>query len=581
MKKQIFDKKHSKKGEYSKTLSSIGRAEFLPKAHRVGQLKSVDFCDIEIRGDLALRSGLNFNRLEGKCYRPDEVFEADQHGWPADWEGRLILALALLSQTKNRKPVHLDTIISMLPEHFNSRGYLGAEHPEVISDEQQLAGHSWLIRGLIEYYKINKDSKVLTYINTLIDNLFLPALDNYKSYPLTAEERKNAPLWVLSKKQTKTSSHAETSDTGCAFIALDGVTVAYEFTAREELADLSRAMIDRFIQLDLIGCRIQTHATLSCIRGMLRFYRLIGEEKYLTLAKEKYALYKTEAMSEAYGNYNWFRQPRWTEPCAIIDSFIAAVWLWQLTENKEYLDDGYDIYYNAMAHAFRENGSFGTDNCVGADIEDINIHPLTYEVYWCCNMRGGEGLSRAAEFSFFTNPDTIFVPFFHNCQAKLNFNDGSLTLQEETTFPLEGNIAISVVNTTLTARKMIKLCVPENTAVKSLQINGQDCSYKIINGFVTFDCYLRAGDKIEYELKSLLAVKPFHNMNSLEGYKKYHYGPLLLGVHHPKETVIIDGKELTKTGPATFEIGDTGLNLKPLAVEPVKEDSCVQVLFKK
>lgn len=48
-------------------------------------MKPINFKDIEVKGELGVCSGLNFARLEGKWYRPDEVFGADKHGWPGNW----------------------------------------------------------------------------------------------------------------------------------------------------------------------------------------------------------------------------------------------------------------------------------------------------------------------------------------------------------------------------------------------------------------------------------------------------------------------------------------------------------------
>ena len=84
-------------------------------------------------------------------------------------------------------------------------------------------------------------------------------------------------------------------------------------------------------------------------------------------------MYTSEAWTEAYGNYNWFGAPRWTEPCAIIDSFIVTTTLWKLTRDVQYLEDAHHIYFNALCHGNRINGSFGSDICTGAVEADDNL----------------------------------------------------------------------------------------------------------------------------------------------------------------------------------------------------------------
>ncbi|WP_312372801.1 hypothetical protein [Lachnoclostridium sp.] len=51
-------------------------------------MNSISLDNIQIYGDLAMRTLLNYSRLESVWYRPEKVFEADQANWPGDWKGR-------------------------------------------------------------------------------------------------------------------------------------------------------------------------------------------------------------------------------------------------------------------------------------------------------------------------------------------------------------------------------------------------------------------------------------------------------------------------------------------------------------
>ena len=97
-------------------------------------------------GDLGARCALLMGRLEDRIYRPENIFTAEQNGWPGDWEGRTILALTLLSRATGRTASYLREIIARLPEMLNEKGYLGPVMPDGVVDEQQLSGHSWLLR---------------------------------------------------------------------------------------------------------------------------------------------------------------------------------------------------------------------------------------------------------------------------------------------------------------------------------------------------------------------------------------------------------------------------------------------------
>ena len=507
-------------------------------------MKFIDFKNIVIEGELAVRSGLNMTRLEGKWYRPDEVFTADTHNWPGDWEGRIILAMALLGQATKRQPAWLDDIIELIPEHLNEKGYLGPIHPEGVSDEQQLAGHSWLMRGLVETYKWKKDERCLPIIESVAKNLFLQSKGNYKKYPTDPQTRFNDPNWVLSKLQTKTTAHAETSDCGCAFIPVDGVTAAYEFLKWPQLKELAEEMIERFYTIDFVGLKVQTHATLSAIRGIIRMYDLEGDRKYLDMAKEVFDHYKKEAWTEAYGNYNWFDHPRWTEPCGIIDSFMVATQLWKHTNDPSYLVDAHYIYYNALSHGQRDNGSFGTDSCVGAKKADAAqyLTPINFETYWCCSMRGGEGFSRAVEYNYLIEGNDVYIPFFNKGKAILELEDGTLKIVQKTKYPYDGKIELTITESSLASEATIKLFVPAfSSGTPSVKFNGVSVDATVENGFVAIARLFAKGDKIVVELN----LKPYtrdldNKRNSIENAFKFMFGPMVLGL---KIEAVKDGSE--------------------------------------
>ena len=339
------------------------------------QMNPINLENLTVFGELAMRAQLNYARLETERYWPETIFEMDQHAWPADWEGRTMLALTMHAKLSGRMPAFLDAIVDRIPGRLNEKGYIGPVYPDGVTHEQAMSGHSWMVRALVEYCRWRKPSDpkraatALGILESIIENLYLPQTENYRNYPIDETERYDDPKWILSHKQTKTKSHSGTSDCGCAFIAIDGATAALELLQDDRLHGLVQAMISSYEKLPREALHVQTHATLSGVRGILRYHRITGEERYLELAKKIFDLYKTEAWTDHYANYNWFGLPRWTEPCAIVDSFIISQELWELTANDGYLRDGHHILYNALAHAERCNGAFGTDLCVGAKVK--------------------------------------------------------------------------------------------------------------------------------------------------------------------------------------------------------------------
>lgn len=533
-----------------------------------------------------MRAVLNYGRLEGHWYRPEEVFSADQSGWPGDWEGRILLALSLLAQSTGRPPAYLDEILSLVPQHLNAKGYFGPVLPPGVHDEQQLAGNSWFLRALIEIYRWRKDETLRPMIETLVRNLLLPAIGHYQDYPIDPATRDEVPSWNLSKIQHKAGKHKETLDTGCAFIMLDGASAAYQLLRWPELRPLLDEMIARYLEMDFKTLQVQTHATLTALRGILRLYETDGDPRHLQIVEQMFAFYKKEAWTEIHGNYNWFCRPRWTEPCGIIDSYILAVWLWKLTGQSAYLDDAQVIFYNAMSHAQRTNGAMGTDNCVGVDTPILE--PLTWEVYWCCTMRSGEGWTRAAENLFFTEGRRLWLPFYAEGLARLNVAGGQITLEERGDYPLDDAITLCVRQADCGPVEIafyVPGWVDQSRAVLSLDGKPQPARWE--GGFLVWQGQPQAGMRFELTWPQPLRVTPVVNGQHPAEYSAIRLGPMILGLETPEEISLPQPLELTPGRRGSFRVAGLKIGAEDAVLRPIgdayrltPENRKLQVLFK-
>lgn len=142
-------------------------------------MQMLDLKHITLTGELAFRLGRNFSRLEDPMYRAPEIFQADQQGWPGDWEGRTMLALCLHEQLSGRKAAFLDDVLEALEARWNEKGYLGEIYPYGVINEQQLAGHNWLLRSFMELYCERQDERDAKRAARIVENLYLPLLGTF------------------------------------------------------------------------------------------------------------------------------------------------------------------------------------------------------------------------------------------------------------------------------------------------------------------------------------------------------------------------------------------------------------------
>ncbi len=526
----------------------------------------VGFDQVDIKGELYQRAMKNFDRLETDIYYPENVFPKRHHessaGWPGDKEGRTILGLVLEAQATHRTPLYLDKIIRILPEKLNKKGYLGPIQGDTI-DEQQLSGHGWLLRGLCEYYIWKKDAKVKTYIEGIINNLALPTKGHHKNYPISPAERLGGTGGMSGTSTSVVNNWKLSSDVGCDFIFMDGVVQAYGLFPSATLKTLIEEMMSRFYEMDLGGIKAQTHATLTGLRAALRYFEITGNKDLLAEVEKRYILYREQGMTENYENFNWFERPEWTEPSAIIDSYLLAIQLWQHTLTPKYLDDAQLIYYNAIGNTQRSNGGFGCDNCPGPVANFLSVK--ADEAYWCCTMRGGEGLVRAVQYSYFTHDDTLIIPSFNNSSVRFRLNDSPVTISQQTGYPFGNKVIFSIESLKKPALMSLKFFIPSWVNGPEITINHKAVDFKVKKNFAVISSQIQEGDRIEYSFIMNSGLESVANVSHTKtGTVRLYFGPLLLGYEGNREIDIPKNAVVEENSAFSFHIKGTDIVLSPV-----------------
>jgi len=553
------------------------------------KLKTVSYAELETGGELRTRILKNFDRLEETKYQPANVFLTDKQSgnWPGDTEGRTILALVLDARSSHREPKYLKEIIDLIPQKLNSKGYMGQIFPAGTMDEQQLSGNGWMLRGLCEYYAWKKDEKVLKIVKSIIKNLFIPGKGYYKIYPIDPKDRNLKIGEAMGTIDRKVGNWMLSTDIGCLFIGMDGAIQALQYIPDKELKVVIDEMVLRFLQIDLVAIKAQTHATLTALRGLLRYAEMTGKKELVGEASKRWELYKSFGMTENYANYNWFtRYEASTEPCAIVDAYMVAAQLWISTRDPQYLPYLDLIYYNAICHGQRENGGFGCDKFLSPNINTIIVS--IPEAHWCCTMRGGEGLSKVAEYSYFTNQNSLYVVHFVDGKVKASFSkDVFMTMVQKTQYPFSGAVNLTIAEAKNAKTIAIRLnALTQWTENSKTFINGVEVPVVIQNGFITLTHDWKPNDEIKYVFENKIHLeKPLNKVHYSDQLNKVLCGPLLLG-YPGKETAQIGSvSQIKQISPTRFGVKNTNVELSPLyhlmSKEVVKGDGYKkQILFK-
>ncbi|MBN1543310.1 glycoside hydrolase family 127 protein [candidate division KSB1 bacterium] len=534
--------------------------------------------DQQAGGELAVRLQRNFDRLEEEKYQPHKVFLTNEESfyWPGDTEGRTVLALALLAQATQRQPRFLAPILQLFPQKMNRLGYFGDIQDRGGWDEQQLASHGWVLRALCELYRWKGDPALLEMIRRILDHLVLPLRGRVQtSYPLDPRAREQGGGIIGTRRLQRVDGWILSTDVGCVFILLDGLVQAWSLLQDDKLRPLIEEMIEVFLRFDLDAIRAQTHATLSALRGLMRYAEATSDRSLVDAVAVRFDLYKRLAMSENYENHGWFGRPSHSEPCAIIDALMTAVTLWRATGTALYLEDAHHITYNALAATQRPNGGFGCNSCCGADSPFLEIR--MQEAHWCCTMRGGEGLSFVAQSAYFTRENTVFVPFFADNRAVLRLDGGEVTVEQKSSYPVGGSCTITVVDCSNPFGLEWRLFAPSFLQPASLTLNDESLPVKRGDGFVLLDHRVSAGDTLVYRFDPVLRRLPALGERCLPGYGTVRRGPLILAVDRPQQgEIALPDAELIQNNENTCRCGS--IELTPLyhLLQPWRDR---QVLF--
>lgn len=520
--------------------------------------------DYYVQGPLMERALRSYDRLETDLYNQKGIFQTGDYSWPGDWEGRALLGLILLAKTTHRSPKDLHPILNALPEHLNKGCYFGIYRENNEIDEQQLAGNSWFLRAMCEYYEWTNDPQTYNIIYNIAEQLIIPGKDFFHYYPLTDDDRNQNGKEMGELISTVKDGWHLSTDTGCAFILLDGASHAYKILKNEKLGEVIDILIRRFMEADVVKLKFQTHATLSATRGILRQYENTGTGEYLEFAKTIFDQYIAYGMTANYANYNWFQRPEWTEPCAYIDSYIIAMELFRFTRNFSYLEIAQKIYFNAIGFGQRINGGFGIENCCGANERSLHVkNEGSYEAYWCCTMRGGEGLSKAISYQCMKDGDCLWIVQPNDNVIRYETQEGMTVIRQYTRYPAYGDMLLEILYTTMNVLKVniyIPPYVDANTI--SLLINGTPISKNIIlkQNYIELVLDPRVSKKIELTYAIPLR-KEKTNKNHIQGVRYFH-GFSMLGAYN-QDVTDNSLKNPKQVGPLVYE-DENGIVLRPL-----------------
>jgi hypothetical protein len=496
--------------------------------------------------------------LEGFRKRPGRQSYDGEH--VGKWLHAATLAWAYTGNAQLR--AKLDNVVKELLRCQLDDGYLGTYLPPKYWTEWDVWSHKYDLIGLLTYVRYTGNTAPLggcRKIGDLLCNTFGDG-PGKRDIIKAGEHVGMAPGSVL-----------------------EPMVWLYRLTGEKRYGDFCRYILRAWEQPNgphIVSCLLggkgvnkvgdaKAYEMLSCINGMLEWYRTTGDPRYLRtalnvwediVAKRLYITGTASAGEVFHGDHELVNTGSVGETCVTVTWLQLNAHLLRLTGQSRFAEQLERVVYNQLCGAQRPDGM-----AWGYYVEMEGKKPYTATLDGqCCLSSGPRGFALVPTFAITTDADGAVVNFYDAGKAKLRLRDGTaVKLTIETQYPASGQIAIAV-DPAEAHEFAVKLRIPAWCARPSLRVNGEAAEGKqAADGYAALKRSWKPGDKIELAipLEPRLVLGDHGNLNKAA----VLYGPLVLAA----DTALTGGRHISSIRLASRDLADLDLSPVPLP-QPLK-----------
>lgn len=168
----------------------------------------------------------------------------------------------------------------------------------------------------------------------------------------------------------------------------------------------------------------------------------------------------------------------------------------------------------------------------------------------CCTMNASRLIASVGGYFLSSGPDSIVFHLYGGVSATLDLASGPIAIRETSTYPLSGNIAITVEPENETEFALI-LRIPGWADGASIAVNGQPVTFDIIRGYATLRRSWRKGDTVALDLPMASRRTYAHpRVRANAGRVALERGPLVYCIEGPDNPGgLVQGLRLPRNAP--------------------------------
>lgn len=476
----------------------------------------------------------DINRLVEPFTTKDE-----HHCWQGEFWGKWFTSAVLAYQYN---PTHelaekLKHAVYALMETQTSEGYIGNYAPESRLQAWDIWGRKYCLLGLIAYYDISNDKKVLDAATKQADFLMKELKEKDALIVKMGNHRGMAASSVL---EPICQLYTRTGDKKYLNFA-EEIVRQWETPEGPQLISKANVPVGkRFPKPDSQNWYgwdqgQKAYEMMSCYEGLLELYRITGKQSYREAAEQTWqSIQDSEINIAGSGSAMeaWFSgKDLQTAPVAHYqETCVTVTWLkfnqqmLRLTGEAKYAEAIERTFYNALLGSMRPDGSDWAKYTPlhGQRLEGSEQCGMGLN---CCNASGPRGLFAVPSSVVMNSSHGLFVNFYMEGSYTLETPKGKkATLYQRTDYPRTGHIEIEL-DLQQEEEMEISLRIPEWCNRSTIRAGGATITNATPGEYFMIDRKWKKGDKIEIDFEMEGKI---HTMHSQPSYIAITRGPIIL-----------------------------------------------------
>ncbi|WP_165973243.1 glycoside hydrolase family 127 protein [Pedobacter sp. ok626] len=412
-------------------------------------------------------------------------------------------------------------------------GYIGNYKQEARLKEWDIWGRKYCLLGLLSYYEISKDKKVLGSAKMLADHLIKEIADRniskFGNFRGMAASSVLEPI-VLLYNYTKDARYLKFAEAivagweqadGAKLISksINGTHVAERFPKPKNWFSPENGQ--------------KAYEMMSCYEGLIELYKVTKKEEYkAAVEKAVKDIIDTEIMITGSGSSLecWYggKDKQCIPAKNMMETCVTATWIklcnrmLQLTGKPEYADEIEKAFYNALL------GSMTPDGKSWSKYSELNGHRHLGEMQCgmplnCCIASGPRGMMVIPKMAIMMDKYGPVVNLFGNIKAKIKLENLDVSITQESFFPKSNEVVI-YVDPSKKAVFNLKIRIPAWSDQTSITVNGDILNSIKPGSYLEIKRKWSKGDKVVVKLDLKGKILTDENKRHFA----IQYGPLIL-----------------------------------------------------